>query len=132
MRIDWARSSSMSAMRERVAREDSRALSCACSNARRASSEEARARPRTNPSRATSVITSVWRRSVPRANQSAISGNTHIQRAAAESHGAERIASARERREAAVCETLGERPLAAVRAPARAPVEARAGSCAVS
>ena len=27
MRIDWARSSSMSAMRERVAREDSRALS---------------------------------------------------------------------------------------------------------
>ena len=99
---------------------------------RRASSEEARARPRTNPSRATIVITSVWRRSVPRANQSAISGNTHIQRAATESHGAERIASARERREAAVRETLGERPLAAVRAPARAPVEARAGSRAVS
>ena len=44
----------------------------------------------------------------------------------------ERIASARERREAAVRETLGERPLAAVRAPARAPVEARAGSRAVS
>ena len=127
MRIDWARSSSMSAMRERVAREDSRALSCACSNARRALVEEARARPRTNQSRGDQRhhqrLETVGATGEPERDQ-----RQHPYPArGGQSHGAERIASARERREAAVREHWG-RPLAAVHCPSRAPVEARAGS----
>ena len=61
IRTDWARSSSISAMRKRFERVDSRAISCARSSAHRATSDETRARPRTNPSSATSAIASVWR-----------------------------------------------------------------------